>query len=84
MCRMALADYHVAEWLPFPGRGERCPISSLSRSALRLLCVPCRENGLKPPVRSKVVKFPGGGGRGRRMIDVESLREWMRKQMDEG
>jgi hypothetical protein len=70
----------VCEWTPFPGPGKRCPVTGMSRSALRLLCVPCRENGMSPPVRSKLVKMPNQSTARRRFIDMASFREFMEAQ----
>jgi len=77
-CRMM--SKVLPEWVPMPGPGRQCPVTGMSRSALRLLCTPCRENGMSPPVRSKIVKMPNQTTARRRYIDMVSFREFMEKQ----
>jgi hypothetical protein len=75
----------TAEWIPLPPArgGIPCPVSGLPRSSLCKLTVPCAENGLTPPVKSKLVKVPGAT-RGRRMVNVPSLLAWIETQPDVG
>ena len=43
---------------------------------MRRLTCPQVVNDFKPPVKSKLVKFPGAR-RGRRMVDCASMRAWL-------
>lgn len=72
-------------WVPLPAArgGALCPISSLPRTALYKLTVACADNDMKPPVESKVVK-PPGSRRGRRMVRVASLLDWIETQPSSG
>lgn len=64
--------YDRAEWLRVPRPGERCPVSSLSRSTLIELVKPCERNGNKPPVEAKHLKREGTS-RGIILINRASL-----------
>ena len=55
-----------ARFLRLPKTGQRDPVFSLSRSFLNTLVLACRQNGYTPPVRSIVVRAPGGPGGGGR------------------
>ena len=72
------------EWIPMPKTGERCSISGLSRSAMRILVVPCSENEGNPPVESKRFQIPKWGSARKRFVRVASLREWIEKQPSAG
>lgn len=69
------------EWVRLPPSVGRavCPISSLSRSALKMLILPCAQNAFKPLVLSRVAKV-NPQGRGVRLINVASLLAWIESQ----
>ena len=73
---MDFAGTIMPKCIALPKKGQRCPITQLSRSALARLCVPCRENAWNPPVRSYNIRQPGKR-RGTRRIDLESLLEFL-------
>ena len=56
-----------------PRSGERCLWTGLTRSALNVLILPCKANGIVPPVKSKVLKS-GGNSRGIRLVIFKSLK----------
>ena len=60
------------EFSRLPPSGTRCPHTGLSRSKLNQLVLPCKENGFKPPVESKVLRNKGTI-RGTRLIVFNSL-----------
>jgi len=72
----------VPEFTRLPKPGTLCPYTGLSRSALNMLILPCRQNGNKPPVRSFVLR-QRGAKTGIRLIDWQSLRAYIR-QHEEG
>ena len=65
------------EFIRLPKTGKRCPITGLSRSAINLLVLPCKENDFKPPVKSHSLKKPGQL-KGVRLICVNSLMDYIR------
>lgn len=66
----------VDPFIRLPRRGERCPYSGLSRSALANLVVPSRANGLRPPVTANLMKKPGNR-RGVWLIPRERLMAYL-------
>jgi hypothetical protein len=60
------------EFIRLPKPGTSDPWTSLSRSTLNLLVLPCRENDYRPPVRSCTLR-KRGTTKGVRLIDFESL-----------
>ena len=62
--------------IALPKKGQRCPITQLSRSSMERLCVPCKENGWTPPVRSYNIR-QSGKRRGTRRVDLESLKTFL-------
>ena len=60
------------EFIRLPEQRTRCPHTGLSRSKLNQLILPCKENGFKPPVESKVLRNKGTI-RGTRLIVFDSL-----------
>ena len=48
-----------SEFIRLPKSGKRCPVTGLSRSAINLLVLPCKQNDFRPPVRSHSMKKPG-------------------------
>ena len=62
-----------------PRTGTPCPHTGLSRTALNKLILPCPENDFLPPVRSVVLKAPGGV-KGIRLIYYSSLRDFLETQ----
>jgi hypothetical protein len=65
------------EFIRLPKSGSRCEITGLSRSAINLLVLPCKENDFKPPVKSHSLKKPGQL-KGVRLICVNSLMDYIR------
>ena len=66
----------LPEWIRLPRAGEKCPYSSLSRSTLNALILPCKANKNRPVVKSSVLPQPGAT-RGVRLIHRESLMEYI-------
>src|SRR4051812_18417915 len=60
------------EFIRLPKSGTADPWTSLSRSTLNLLVLPCKENGHRPPVRSCTLR-KRGNTKGVRLIDFQSL-----------
>lgn len=74
----------VPVWLQLPKPPARCPISSLSRTKLNELILPCHANGFKPPVRSKSLTNSKFATRGIRLYHVPSLLEYIESQEANG
>ena len=72
------------KYIRLPRSGQRCQITGLSRSCLNRLVLPTRENAFQPHVRSVVLKSRDESNRGVRMIEVESLLEYLRDLHDWG
>lgn len=68
------------EWLRLPKSGQRCPISGLSRSALNSAILPNKANGYKPQVLSRQIKSHKLASRGQRLVNVDSLLEFIAAQ----
>jgi hypothetical protein len=66
------------EFIRLPRSGERCPVSGLSRSAMINLVVPNVANGGKAVVKSKVLKSKPGNLKGVRLIQKESLLQFLK------
>jgi hypothetical protein len=66
------AVFDPAAWLRLPRPGDRCPVSSLSRSTLVELIKPCERNGGNPPVEARHLKREGTS-RGIVLINRASL-----------
>jgi hypothetical protein len=66
----------LPEWIRLPRSGEKCPYSSLSRSTLNALILPCKANKNRPVVKSSVLNQPGAT-RGVRLIHRASLMEYI-------
>jgi hypothetical protein len=66
--------------LPQPGQTD--PIFALKRSYLNLLVLPCRENVYRPPVKSVILRRKGTR-KGVRLIEIASLRAYIRQQFEE-
>jgi len=69
------------EWIRLPNKG-RCPYTGLGRSTLYTLATPCETNGHKPPVRSVSLRRRGTA-RGVRLIDLQSLLDYLESQANE-
>jgi hypothetical protein len=67
------------EYIRLPRPGTRCPFTGMSRSALNNLILPCELNGYKPPVRSVSLRRRGAV-RGTRLIDYQSLMDYIKSQ----
>lgn len=72
----------MPEWLPMPKPPAHCPITSLSRSKLYELAVPCKANGFKPPVVSVSIKAHKHASRGVRKYSVSSLLRYLAAQAE--
>jgi len=64
------------EFIGLPKPGTPCPYTSLGRSSLNILVLPCKENGYKPLVKSINLRRPGTA-KGRRLIHLASLLEYL-------
>lgn len=64
-------------WIRLPKSGQKCPHSGMSRTMLNGLCLPCKENGHRPPVASRVLKAKKYAQRGIRLIDYSSLMDYI-------
>src|SRR5690348_6803105 len=71
-----------AEYMRLPQPGQTDPIFALKRSYLNLLVLPCRENSYRPPVKSILLRRKGTR-KGVRLIEIASLRAYIRQQMEE-
>jgi len=71
-------DITRPEYIRLPRPGDRCRLSSLSRSTLAELSVPCPANDYRPPVKSLVIK-KRGATRGIRLINYDSLLDYLHK-----
>ena len=60
-------------YVRLPRPGTRCPHSGLSRSTLREICIPCKENGFRPPVIAKIRRKGPYAVRGIVLINLASL-----------
>jgi hypothetical protein len=69
------------EFLRLPKTKERDPIFGMSRSSLNELIIPCPENDYRPPVRSVVLR-KRGARTGIRLIDIESLRAYLNRNVE--
>jgi hypothetical protein len=72
----AVPSASAPEFLRLPKRGQRDPIFGLSRSYLNYLILPSKENNFRPAVRSSVLRRRGAHT-GVRLIDIQSLREFV-------
>ncbi len=68
------------EYIRLPQAGKHDPLFGLTRSYLNLLILPLKENDFQPSVRSSVLR-QGGAKTGVRLINVASLRAYLKKQM---
>lgn len=68
------------EYIRLPAPGEHDPLFGLTRSYLNLLILPTKENHLRPPVRSSVLRQPQAKT-GVRLVNVASLRRYLKGQM---
>lgn len=64
-----------------PRAKERDPIFGLSRGYLNTLILPMRDNNYRPPVASCVLR-QRGARTGVRLINVESLRDYILKHRE--
>jgi hypothetical protein len=71
------------EFIRLPRAGERDPVFGLSRSYLNQLILPCRENEYRSPVKSVVLRRRGART-GVRLIDLDSLKSYIKAHVDEG
>jgi hypothetical protein len=70
-----------AEFIRLPRPRERDPVFGLSRTTLNALILPTAENGHRPPVRSLVIR-KRGARTGVRLVDLDSLRSYLHKQVE--
>lgn len=66
-------------YIRLPKQGKLCPRTSLTRSYINKLILPCPENGFKPSVESFVISQPGKR-RGVRLIKYASLMAYLAEQ----
>jgi hypothetical protein len=71
------------EFIRLPKPGTCDPWTSLSRSTLNLLVLPCRENDYRPPVRSCTLRRKGTT-KGVRLIDLQSLLDYINAHVEPG
>jgi hypothetical protein len=67
-------------YIRLPAPGQRCPFTSMSRSGLADKCVPNKSNNFKPPVRSVYLKANKHSKRGVRLIDFQSLMNYIKSE----
>jgi hypothetical protein len=67
------------EWIRLPRSGQACRYTSLKRSLLNSLVLPCAANRYKPPVRSVVLRKKGNLT-GVRLIHLQSLLDYIESQ----
>jgi hypothetical protein len=79
--RFAVSVKTEAEFMRLPPSGQQDPIFGLKRSYLNLLILPCRENSFRPPVKSIVLRRTRAR-KGVRLIEIASLRAYIRRQLD--
>jgi hypothetical protein len=77
--QVATGPHFEPEYIRLPKPRERDPIFGLSRSYLNVLILPSDENNYRPPVRSAVLRRKGART-GVRLINVQSLREFIQRQ----
>jgi hypothetical protein len=80
--KLAVAVKTEAEFMRLPQPGQHDPIFGLKRSYMNLLVLPCRDNAYRPPVKSILLRRKGTR-KGVRLIEIASLRAYIRQQMDE-
>jgi hypothetical protein len=73
----------LPEFIRLPRSGMLCNWTGLSRSKLNELILPCAANGLKAPVRSVCLRRKGAV-KGARLINLQSLLEYLRTQSEGG
>jgi hypothetical protein len=71
------------ETIRLPKTGQRDPYFALTRSFLNTLVLPTPKNDFKPPVRSFVLR-QRGARTGVRLVDFQSLKDYVRAHADEG
>jgi hypothetical protein len=67
-------------WSQLPKPPARCPYSSLSRSKICELILPCMANNFRPPVASRSLKSSKHAKRGIRLYSVNSLLAYIAEQ----
>ena len=72
----------LPEFVPLPPNGKAEFHSGLKRGILNTLILPCDANGHHPPVRSISLRRPGCL-KGKRLIHLESLLEYLREHLVE-
>lgn len=77
--KFALSVETKAEFMRLPPSGQNDPIFGLKRTFLNSLILPCAENGWRPPVKSIVLRKKRSR-KGVRLIEIASLREYIREQ----
>jgi len=83
---VTVAEQHPVvrpEFIRLPKPGTCDPWTSLSRSTLNLLVLPCRENDYGPPVRSCTLRRKGTA-KGVRLIDLQSLLDYINAHVEPG
>lgn len=70
-----------AECIRLPKDGEHDPVFGLSRPYLNTLILPSRRNGFRVVVKSYVLLRPGNTKKGVRLIDLQSLRDYVRSHV---
>lgn len=78
--RVVLALKPETECIRLPGPKEAEPIFGLRRSYLNTLILPSRRNGFRVLVKSYVLLRPGNK-KGIRLIDLQSLREYVHRHL---
>jgi hypothetical protein len=72
------------EYIRLPSPGVHDLIFGLTRSYLNLLILPSSQNDFRPPVRSSVLRKVKNAKTGVRLVNVASLREYLKRQMEDG
>jgi len=66
-------------YVRLPAPGSKCFWTGYSRSALKEFILPCKANNFRPPVKSIAPKKHKDAGRAGRLIDFESLINYLRQ-----
>jgi hypothetical protein len=69
-------------YIRLPRPHDRCPYTGLSRSGMTDVCVPGKNNNFKPPVRSIYVKKEPTAKRAVRLVDFQSLLNYLAGHSD--
>ena len=78
--RIVMALAPKCETIRLPGPRERDPVFGLTRSYMNDLILPSKRNGFRILVKSFLLLRPGNK-KGVRLVDLESLRDYVHRQV---